>query len=204
MATPVGTVRRKIRVSMLVGGVLILSSLATLLPCQRWQGSFTAAEYRVSVTDGRGAPITGVCMDVLDDYGNVCYTQPIDESTRACSIVSDMNGKMAFHHASRKHSEFGGECRRFLFLIPVGSCTAPKYALVFSQRATAIARISFNEIDRIASTAPVTGQFRVMEISVDASTGKVSYQGLRALMGRLGSRPCDLAMHLDWELGRFK
>jgi hypothetical protein len=120
---------KKLRLALILA---MVAGLLSLVPCKRWQGLFPEAEFKLLVVDRAGRPVEGAELSVRDSRHVPSDNYPIDEFSRDTPVRSDKNGIIRVHHRI-KRGEFGGECRHFFFVIPVGTCSAPKFDIIIKK-----------------------------------------------------------------------
>lgn len=145
--------------SLLVGAFGILS----ILPAQRWQGSFSQVEYRLAFFDQNNKPLKNVILVVEDESGNQVNGFPVTD-LHSGSVKTDEDGVVTFHHVQARGAEFSGECHHLFFLIPFGQCQPPSYKCLFVHNGKTIYSIEFNELNRLATKRIVSGNEEVVVI----------------------------------------
>lgn len=111
---------------------------------ETWDGGFPQVEFQVTVIDRGGVPLEGVTLSVTSHNGETTFGYPVTDFTESLTPTSDERGLLVFHHVNLS-PEYGGKCRKLFFLIPVGTCEAPRYTLHFLLRDKEVARFEYDE-----------------------------------------------------------
>jgi len=147
----------------IVISLLVVFGLLSLVPAQRWQGSFLQVEYRFIFLDRNKQPVRNVTLTVDDEIGNRSNDFPVTDF-HGDNIKSDENGILIFHHLRSDGVELSGECHHLFFFIPLGQCQSPRYKCKFSLNSDIFYTIDFNELNSLARTHILSGREEVVVV----------------------------------------
>ena len=115
----------KIYIPLIAIFVLVLAVVSMQTTFALWDGSFPSAEFRISVTDENGTPISGAKLSVYERTGflgldrKLSYGFPLDQFKKNSQLVSSPDGIIKASHVGQD-VEKGGFVFDLFWIIPIG------------------------------------------------------------------------------------
>lgn len=131
-------------------GYCLLACVSSLSGCMVWDGAFRSAEYRLHMTDARGAAVPNVELTVRDAAEKVSYGFPVSDFSRSVTLRSDATGTLVFHHVS-DGLEFGGKC-----FAPFCHPRSPQFFLDLSRAGHTVACVDFADFATAKPSGRIT------------------------------------------------